>query len=124
MKNFKQLLIWQNGIQITKLVYQQLEKIPRNARYELESQMIRSAISIPSNIAEGSSRSSAKDYKRFLEISLGSAYELETQLILTLEVHGVNTESIISEVHSEQKMIASLINKLLFFCFWPSALSF
>lgn len=62
MKNFKELIIWQRGMQITKQVYQQLNNIPGNVKYELGSQMFRSAISIPSNIAEGSSRTSAKDY--------------------------------------------------------------
>jgi four helix bundle protein len=115
MKNFKQLLIWQNGIQITKLVYQQLEKIPRNARYELGSQMIRSAISIPSNIAEGSAKSSPKDYKRFLEIALGSSFELETQIIILIEIKANqdnDLEKLLKLIDEEQKMMMSFIKKV------------
>ena len=114
MKNFKGLLIWQRGIQITKLVYQQLKNIPQDARYELGSQLIRSAISIPSNIAEGSSRSSAKDYKRFLEIALGSSFELETQMIILCEITEENESllSLLSLIDEEQKMLMSFMNKV------------
>lgn len=114
MKNFKGLMIWQRGIQITKLVYQQLKNIHQDARYELGSQLIRSAISIPSNIAEGSSRSSAKDYKRFLEIALGSSFELETQMIILREITEENEDlvSLLSLIDEEQKMLMSFMNKV------------
>ena len=114
MKNFKGLLIWQRGIQITKLVYQQLKNIPQDARYELGSQLIRSAISIPSNIAEGSSRSSAKDYKRFIEIALGSSFELETQMIILREITEENEDivSLLLLIDEEQKMLMSFMNKV------------
>ncbi len=115
MKNFKGLKIWQRGIEITKLVYKQLKNIPHDARYELGSQLVRSAISIPSNIAEGSSRSSAKDYKRFLEIALGSSFELETQLIILREI-AENSEgglkSLLLLIDEEQKMLMSFMNKV------------
>ena len=114
MKNFKGLLIWQRGIQITKLVYHQLKNIPQDARYELGSQLIRSAISIPSNIAEGSSRSSAKDYKRFIEIALGSSFELETQMIILREITEENEDivSLLLLIDEEQKMLMSFMNKV------------
>jgi four helix bundle protein len=114
MKNFKGLLIWQRGIQITKLVYQQLKNIPQDARYELGFQLIRSAISISSNIAEGSSRSSSKDYKRLLEIALGSSFELETQMIILREITGENEGlvSLLSLIDEEQKMLMSFMNKV------------
>ena len=114
MKNFKGLLIWQRGIQITKLVYQQLKNIPQDARYELGSQLIRSAISIPSNIAEGSSRSSAKDYKRFLEIALYSSFELETQMIILSEITEENEDivSLLLLIDEEQKILMSFMNKI------------
>ena len=63
-------------------IYKLSNKLPKEEKYGLKSQITRAAISIPSNIAEGSSRSSDKDFKRFLEISLGSAFELETQLLI------------------------------------------
>ena len=114
MKNFKGLLIWQRGIQITKLVYQQLKNIPQDVRYELGSQLIRSAISIPSNIAEGSSRSSAKDYKRFLEIALYSSFELETQMIILSEITEENEDivSLLLLIDEEQKILMSFMNKI------------
>ena len=114
MRNFKGLKIWQRGIQITKLVYAQLKNITHDAKYELGSQLIRSAISIPSNIAEGSSRSSAKDYKRFLEIALGSSYELETQLIILREITKENEglKRLLSLIDEEQKMLMSFMNKI------------
>ncbi len=113
MKNFKRLLIWQKGIQITKLVYQELKNIPQDARYELGSQLIKSAISIPSNIAEGSSRSSDKDYKRFLEIALGSSFELETKMIILCEITKENKDivSLLLLIDEKQKMLMSFMNK-------------
>jgi four helix bundle protein len=69
MKNFKELKIWKKGMEIIQVTYTIIDLMPKGLRYELGSQMIRSAISIPSNIAEGSSRTSSKDYNRFLEIA-------------------------------------------------------
>lgn len=114
MKNFKGLKIWQRGIQITKLVYQQLKNIPHDAKYELGSQLIKSAISIPSNISVGSSRSSDKDYIRFLEIALGSSFELETKMIILREITEENNdiESLLLLIDEEQKMLMSFINKV------------
>jgi four helix bundle protein len=90
MRNFKELKIWQKGIEIAldtyKLIaldtYKLIDTFPKSEKYSLARQASKSAVSIPSNIAEGSSRSSSKDYSRFLEISLGSSFELETQLLL------------------------------------------
>ena len=115
MKNFKELIIWQRGIEITKQVYQKIKGMPQNAKYELGSQMFRSAISIPSNIAEGSSRTSAKDYKRFLEIALGSSFELETQVIILDEItdrEDKDLKILLGQIDEEQKMIMSFIKKV------------
>jgi four helix bundle protein len=78
MKNFKQLLIWQKGFEIAKQSFKLIESFPKGERFSLSNQNTRAAVSILSNIAEGSSRSSEKDYNRFLEHSLGSAFELDT----------------------------------------------
>ena len=86
MKNFKQLRVWQKGLEIALASYELVQAFPKEERYGLSSQITRAAVSIPSNIAEGSSRGSEKDYNRFLEISLGSCFELETQLRLIWEV--------------------------------------
>ena len=115
MKNFKELIIWQRGKQIVKLVYEQLGKMPPNSKFELGSQMFRSAISISSNIAEGSSRSSSRDYKRFLEIALGSAFELETQTIILAEITSKEDKTLkdlLLQIDEEQKMIMSFIKTI------------
>ena len=83
MKNFKQLRIWQKGFDIAVKSFKLTALFPNEQRFGIASQVTRAAVSIPSNIAEGSSRSSEKDYNRFLEISLGSTYELETQLLIS-----------------------------------------
>src|SRR5690349_22348513 len=86
MRNFKQLLIWQKGFQISIDAFKLVSSFPREERFSLSNQITRAAVSIPSNIAEGSSRSSEKDYNRFLELALGSAYELETQVLIASAV--------------------------------------
>ena len=73
MRNFKQLLIWQRGFQIAVDAFKLVSSFPKEEKFSLSIQITRAAISIPSNIAEGSSRSSEKDYNRFLEVSLSSS---------------------------------------------------
>jgi four helix bundle protein len=115
MKNFKQLKIWQQGILIVRQVYQVSEFLPNEEKYGLRSQMTRAAVSIPSNIAEGSSRFSDPDYKRFLEISLGSAFELQTQVLIVQELGLVGNcpvdviERLLADLEEEQRMIHGLI---------------
>ena len=82
MRNFKQLKIWQKVLKSPCNVFKLSGTFPREERFGICFQIIKAAVSIPSNIAEGSSRSSGKDYHRFLEISLGSAFELGTQILI------------------------------------------
>ena len=77
--NFRKLKVWQRAMQLCQEVLGLTNKFPKSEVYVLTSQMNRSAISIPSNIAEGSSRNSTKEFKRYLEIALGSLFELQTQ---------------------------------------------
>jgi len=89
--------------------------LPESEKYGLKSQICRAAVSIPSNIAEGCSWNSEKDFKRFLEIAIGSAFELETQLILIKELEYVDFEktmNLLSRLDTEQKKINAFINKL------------
>ncbi len=79
--NFKKLKIWQMGMELTKQILDVTDTFPSSEKFSLKSQMDRCSISIPSNIAEGSSRSN-KSFSHFLDISLGSSFELQTQLIL------------------------------------------
>jgi len=98
-----------------KVIYQLTGEFPNSEHFGLISQMRRSAISIPSNIAEGSGKSSNKDFIRFLEISHSSSFELETQLILSNDL-GFITESELKDVlvilEEIQKMIFGFIQKL------------
>ena len=115
MKNFKRLKIWQKGIEIVKEVYRIAELLPEKEKYGLNSQITKAAVSIPSNIAEGSSRRSEKDYFRFLEIALGSSFEVETQVIIIENLNLVKKEELIllmKMLDEEQMMIYGLMNKL------------
>ncbi|MFP7654575.1 four helix bundle protein [Chryseobacterium proteolyticum] len=81
--NFKNLNIWKLAIELANDVYILTDIFPKSEEFGLKSQIRRCSVSVPSNIAEGSSRSSNKDFNRFLEISLGSLYELQTQIIIS-----------------------------------------
>lgn len=97
-------------MKLVTLIYEESRNLPDNEKYGLTSQIRRSAVSIPSNIAEGCSRSSNKELVRFLEISLGSAFELETQLLITVETGMLSSqkvESIIVELNEIQRMISA-----------------
>ena len=80
MESYRDLIVWQRSMQLVKEVYQLTPKLPKEELFALSSQMRRSVVSIPSNIAEGYGRQSAVDYLRFLKIARGSKNELETQL--------------------------------------------
>ena len=82
MHNYKELKVWQEAMALAKMVYKITAEFPKEEKYGLTSQIKRSAISIPSNIAEGAGRNFDKELMQFLSIALGSAFELETQLIL------------------------------------------
>lgn len=116
VKSYKDLLIWQKGISITNLVYTLLKSFPTDEVYALTSQIKRSTISIPSNIAEGFGRNSVKSYLNFLKISRGSLFELETQLIIAENQNYIQDielyNEILSSIIEEGKMINSYINKL------------
>ena len=116
MRNFREYDIWIDAMEIVDVVYKITDKFPTNERYSLTSQITRSAVSMPSNIAEGASRSSEKDFARFLEISLGSSYELETQLIIASTrnyVAVIEFELVLKNIISLQKGIHALRKKIL-----------
>ena len=115
MKNFEQLKIWQKGFEIAVNAIKLTSYFPQEQKFELALQITKAAISIPSNIAEGSSRSSKKDYNRFLEISLGSSFELDTQLLIAKTVNfGQNDliDLLLKQIDEEQKMIMSFMRKI------------
>jgi four helix bundle protein len=115
MRNFKELRIWQKGVNIAVDCFKLSEVFPKDQKFGLSFQITKSGVSIPSNIAEGSSRVSEKDYARFIEISLGSSFELETQLIIAQRAGLGNQEllkSVMIEVVDEQKMISGFYDTL------------
>jgi len=115
MHNFKKLDIWIKSMDLASEIYLLTNSFPSIERFGLISQMQRSAVSIPSNIAEGSAKSSNKDFSRFLEMSIGSLFELETQLILAAKLNYLESEvslSTQSKINELQKMIIGFKNKL------------
>lgn len=104
--NFRELNICKESMELVKMVYNPTKQLPVEERFGLISQINRSVISIPSNIAEGSGRTSEKELIYFLNIAISSSYELETQLILINEIYQVENENIISKLNTLQKMIA------------------
>ena len=115
MKNFKELKVWQKGIELVAIVYKSTTSFPDEEKYGLSAQMRRAAVSIPSNIAEGHLRKTAKDFKQFLSIARGSCAELETQIIIAHEldfIHGDNFENLSSKIEELSKMLSSFYSKI------------
>ncbi|MEK7170127.1 MAG: four helix bundle protein [Patescibacteria group bacterium] len=114
-KSYRDLIVWRKSVDLSVLVYELTEHFPRDERYALTSQVRRAVVSIPSNIAEGRSRSTKKDFCNFLHIALGSAAELETQIEIAKRISKTEVlsykvvESLLTEV---MKMLHSLISKL------------
>jgi four helix bundle protein len=106
--NFKELLVWKKSIDLVKSVYQLTSSLPTEEKFGLISQMNRSSVSIPSNIAEGSGRTSSKEFLYFLNIAISSSYELETQLIISNQLFLRDVENILSQISEVQKMILGL----------------
>lgn len=115
MRDFRKLNVWILAVEIVTKIYELSSTLPDSEKFGLKSQIQRAAVSIPSNIAEGASRNSEIEFKRFLEIAMGSAFELETQLILIQNLKMIKPETIqeiVTMISKEQKMINSLISKL------------
>lgn len=85
-KGHKDLIVWQKSVRLAVIIYQLTDNFPKTEVYGLTSQMRRAAVSIPSNIAEGRRRGSAKDFRNFLLIAFGSGAELETQIVIAKEL--------------------------------------
>jgi four helix bundle protein len=110
MHNFKRLDIWAKSLQLVKDTYSAIKIFPSAERFGLTSQIQRAVVSIPANIAEGSAKSSDKDFSRFLEISLGSAFELETLVIIAKELGYLTMlsfDALEAEILEVQKMLKS-----------------
>lgn len=115
MKDFKKLLIWQKGMEIVAITYAVADSFPHEEKYGLRSQVTRCAVSVAANIADGSSRDSQKDYKRFCEIALGSCFELETHCLIAIKLgfaKEAHLNGLLAVIDEEQKMLMAFIKTL------------
>ena len=112
LKTHRDLDVWKEGIELVVKVYEIVQKFPNEEKYGLVDQIKRSAISIPSNIAEGAARNSKKEFLQFLHISLGSISELETQLIIANRLGFLNNKEIFPLIEKERSKLLGLIKYL------------
>ena len=115
VKSYRDLLIWQKGIALVKDIYEITKKFPKYERFILINQILRAAISIPSNIAEGQARQYSKEFRQFLYMALGSLAELDTQLTIAVELKYITDENLngIGEKIVElRRMIRGILSKL------------
>lgn len=115
MKTYRELIVWQKSMSLILSIYHETRSFPKEEVYGLTSQIRRSAVSIPSNIAEGYGRNHSCDYVRFLQIASGSLYEFQTQLEISFQL-GYITREKYDEIDSlsieVEKMLSSLISKV------------
>ena len=103
--------IWQDSRKLVKNIYTLLDRLPSSENFGLKSQISRAVVSIPANIAEGCAKDSQKEFVRYLQISLGSAFELETHLIICSDLNFLELDKdFMEEIHILQKRINALIN--------------
>ena len=110
MNNFKELKVWQKSMTLVKEIYSVTKDFPKEERFGITSQIQRSAVSIPSNIAEGCGGNSIKELFQFLSIAQGSSYELETQLIIATDLNYMPNASFVTinnQIQEVQKMLFS-----------------
>jgi four helix bundle protein len=115
IKSYKDLDVWKKGIAFAKRAYQITRNFPKEETYGLVSQIRRSAVSIPSNIAEGRSRQHKNEFVQFLYIALGSCAECETQIVVAFELEYLKVEikkELLEELSQIGKMIRGLVNSL------------
>ncbi len=113
MRNFRNYKIWTESISFTTQIYKIVNNFPSFERYGLSDQLRRASVSIPSNIAEGAARDSEKEFIHFLNISLGSAFEVETQLQIAYNLEYISNETfdmLLSQLHLIEKQINELIS--------------
>jgi carbamoyl-phosphate synthase large subunit len=106
--SYKQLRVWQNGMELVRRVYRMTSSFPRQEAFGLSSQMQRAAVSIPANIAEGHTRGTTKEFLRYVTMSHGSLAELETMLLVALDLQYVNQKD-----HDKLTAICDLTGKML-----------
>jgi four helix bundle protein len=112
VKSYKDLEVWKKSIELVKQLYLTTENFPTKELYGLTSQMRRAAISIPSNIAEGKARQYSLEFVRFLYVALGSCAELETQLIIAMDL-GYAREKTVNAILESLDHIGKMLTKLI-----------
>lgn len=115
MQDYRELKVWKKAHELTLAVYQATEHFPKHEIYSLTNQIRRCASSIPSNIAEGSVQDSDPQYRRYLQIALGSAAELDYQILLAHELEYIDHTTFArmkDEIDQVKKMLSSFIRKL------------
>ena len=115
MRDFRKYEIWQKGVDIADEIYSICDNFPKYELFALSDQLRRAAVSISSNIAEGSSRSSSAEFAHYLEIAIGSAFEVETQLQIAKRRSYISDEvfqGLIGKLQSEERQINTFISKL------------
>lgn len=111
MRNYRDLIVWQKSMALITEIYSITRLLPKEELYGLVSQIRRSAVSIPSNIAEGYGRYSTNDYTRFLQIAIGSLYELQTQLEICLNL-GYLSKDTFEKVYEQSREIERMLSSL------------
>jgi four helix bundle protein len=109
--SFRDLTVWKKSIDLTKKVYILTEEFPSAEKFGLSSQMRRAAVSVASNIAEGSARRSKKDFQHFVGMARGSNCELQTQLVIAAEL-GFGSQKLILEVENSSHEVGKMLSKL------------
>lgn len=115
MKDFRTLKVWQKSHSLTLSVYTVTKIFPKEELFGITSQLRRSIVSIPTNLAEGCGRGSDKDFKRFVQIAMGSASESEYLFLLSKDLEYISNEKynkLLIEIQEIKKMLTSLISKL------------
>jgi four helix bundle protein len=115
INSYKDLIVWQRGMDVVETVYQITAKLPASEQWGLISQMRRAAVSVPSNIAEGYGRQATGEYRHHLSIARASSLELETQILLCRRVGYLaqdDLKPVLSQIDDISKMLASLVLKL------------
>ncbi len=111
-KNYRDLVVWKRSIELVKETYKLMRFLPKEETYALSNQIRRAVVSIPSNIAEGNGRASTKDYARFLSMARGSKYELETQLLICVELNYLTQEQIAYAMNLSEE-IGRMLNVII-----------
>ena len=115
VRNYRELIVWQKAMDLVELVYQATKQFPKEELYGLTSQVRRSAVSIPSNIAEGQARKSTAEFLNFLSIANGSRAEMETQILLAQRLKYVTNETaqlILNLSEEVNRLLNGLMNSL------------